>query len=120
MFPVTPGAFDTVAYPNGPPSYATEVFVYTIDKELGELVYATYLGGASTDAVEDVRINSNGEVVLFGWAGQAGGPGSATSFPTTSSAFQPNHGGLIDVYVGSPHAYRRRAQIFYIPRREQG
>lgn len=50
------------------------------------LIYSTYLGGSSNDAVHAVAVDSQGNVYLAGETASA-------DFPVTLSAFQTKHGG---------------------------
>lgn len=51
-----------------------------------QLLYATFLGGSSTDIPNSLIVNNKGELVVFGST-------SSTNFVTTEGAFQPRFGG---------------------------
>jgi hypothetical protein len=87
-FPVTPGAFDTtigIFKPDG--------FVAKLSAGGDSLIYATYLGGSTSDeSVSRIDSAENGEVVVSGATG-------STDFPTTPSAFDVTLDGEIDSYI---------------------
>lgn len=73
-FPATPGAFDT--------SYGGlfDIGILKYDSTGGELLYASYLGGAGSESAHSLVVNSRNELVLFGTT-------SSSNFPTSDGAF---------------------------------
>src|SRR5262249_48792875 len=61
----------------------------------GALVYATYLGGSTSDEGYGIAVDAQGNAYVTG--ATDGGPPSA--FPTTPRAFQPTSGGWVDAFV---------------------
>ncbi|MFT9057178.1 MAG: SBBP repeat-containing protein [Ethanoligenens sp.] len=86
-FPVTPGAFQT-SLPNSTSAYVTK-----FSADGSQLVYSTYLGGASNE--------SDGYSIAIDDAGHAYVTGTtrASNFPVTPGAFQTSLGGGYDVFV---------------------
>ncbi len=85
-FPVTPGAFDTER------SGSSDVFVAKIHPTGSELVYATYIGGASDEWAADLALDESGAATITGST-------LSSSFPTTAGAFDTTHNGSWDAYV---------------------
>lgn len=85
-FPTTPGAFDT-SY-NGD----WDAFAAKLNPAGSGLVYATFLGGSSSD---------NGRAIAVDGLGNAYVTGNTTSnnFPTTPGAFDRSHNGEMDVFL---------------------
>lgn len=92
-FPATSGAWDT-SY-NGPPS-TLDAFVAQIDPRLPstrQLVYSTFLGGASYDSVGALSVGVDGIVTVAGST-------FSTDFPTTPGCWDTTHnGGPQDAFV---------------------
>jgi len=77
--PVTPGAYDST-YSGG---NWGDAFVFGIDSAgggLGDLVYATYLGGTGSEYDNTIAVDTLDRIVVFGTTG-------ATDFPTTPGAY---------------------------------
>jgi hypothetical protein len=85
-FPVTSGAYDT-SYNGG-----QDMFVCKLDPSGKQVIYCTYIGSTNDDAVLDLKVNSVGEVVVFGYNASGG-------FPVTPGAFDETYNGGIDDYV---------------------
>jgi hypothetical protein len=91
-FPVTAGAFDTTA--NG----ADEAFVLKLNPSGSALVFATYLGGASSDDAYAITLDAAGSAYVTGRT-------ASTNFPTTGSAYDTTaNGGTWDVFVAKLNA----------------
>jgi hypothetical protein len=79
-FPATVGAFQT--------KFAGEVdaAILKFSPDGSQLLYATYLGGASTDLPNSLIVNARGELLIYGTT-------SSRDFPVHSGAFQSVFGG---------------------------
>jgi gliding motility-associated-like protein len=79
-FPATVGAFQT--------NFAGEVdaAILKFSPDGSKLLYATYLGGASTDLPSSLIVNARGELCIYGTT-------SSKDFPVHSGAFQSVFGG---------------------------
>ena len=92
VYPATVGAFNTST--NGGDSYTLSGLIQGFDVAISkfnttgtQLLYATYLGGASNEAPHSLVTNSNGELFIMGVT-------SSGNFPTSSNAFDKSfHGG---------------------------
>jgi hypothetical protein len=73
-FPTTAGAYDTTF--NG----ATDIFAVKLNATGSALLYGTYLGGSADDYVSDMKVDSSGNLYLFGDT-------PSSDFPTTSGAY---------------------------------
>lgn len=82
-YPVTVGA-----YQNTPGSS----FVTKLNRDLTGLGASTYFGGTSGDSINDVAVNSHGQVTLAGKT-------KSSAFPVTSGVFQQISGGATDGFV---------------------
>ncbi|MFN8391384.1 MAG: SBBP repeat-containing protein [Bdellovibrionota bacterium] len=67
-FPVTAGAFQTVARGNG------DGFVTKLKADGTGIVYSTFLGGSRTDVAYDVALDSDGAVYVVGYSDSADFP----------------------------------------------
>lgn len=85
-YPVSLGAYDTDF--NG----GVDIGIFKFDTSGGVRLWATYLGGASSDMPHSMFVNSLDELLLFGTTG-------STDFPITAGAYQSTHAG------GSPIDY---------------
>lgn len=100
-FPVTAGAFRSRALAE------PQVFVAKLNPAGTGLSYSTYLGpiaslsqfnpiigdlSLSRPLVFPIAVDNSGAAYVTGWT-------TSASFPTTPSAFQPDHRGFIDVFV---------------------
>jgi hypothetical protein len=89
-FPTTPGAYDTTYNGAGPPT--TDVVVARITANGQGVIYATYLGGSTSEKPYGVACNAAGEATIAG-ATQSG------NFPTTTGAHDRILGGPADAFV---------------------
>lgn len=85
-FPTTPGAFDTT-YNGG-----DEGFFSKLDPTGSMLLYSSFLGGVSPDAVYDLGVGQDGSLYLTGETRSA-------DFPITPGAFDPSWHGDTDAFV---------------------
>jgi hypothetical protein len=85
-FPTTAGAFDTT-YNGG-----DEGFFSKLDLTGSTLLYSSYLGGASPDAVFDLALGTDGSLYLTGET-------RSPDFPTTPGAFDTAWHGDTDAFV---------------------
>lgn len=58
----------------------------------GDLIYATYLGGSTTEMQKDLKVDSIGNVYVIGFT-------NSVNFPTTSNAFQKEVNGSQDAFL---------------------
>ena len=79
-YPTTTGAY--MERPGG----GTDVGIFKFDSLGQQRIYATYLGGGSTDMPHSMFVNSFDELIVFGTTG-------SIDFPTTTGAYQRQHGG---------------------------
>jgi len=98
-FPVTTGAFQKkhagvpgtmtgiLAFPNAVP----DAFVVKLNSA-GQIVYATYLGGANADIGLGIAVDSTGSAYVVGST-------SSQNFPVTLGAVQAHFAGNTDVFV---------------------
>jgi hypothetical protein len=85
-FPVTPGAYDTVA--NG----GYDAYVFKLNPTMSTLEYSTFLGGTEHDVGWDIAVDSLGQVYCTGVT-------FSSDFPSTLGSYEPEFGGLSDAYV---------------------
>jgi len=84
-YPTTSGAYDTT-------NSNSEAFITKLNSSGTSLGYSTYLGVGGTQGFR-IAVNGNGEAYVVGQT-------AATTFPTTSGAFDQTHnGGLFDGFV---------------------
>lgn len=88
-FPTTFGAYDRTH--NGG-AWGLDAFVAKMNPSGSSLIYATFLGGSGDDVGSGIVVDKSGNAYI------AGGT-SSTDFPTTSGAFDRNHGGFADAFV---------------------
>jgi len=79
-FPATVGAIDSTF------NSAVDAFVAWLAAGGDHLKYATFLGGAESDLVEDMALDQAGNVYAVGYS-------TSSDFPTTSSAYDTSHNG---------------------------
>ena len=100
-FPKTTGAYDTSL------SGSSDAFIVKIDPNDGHRVYATYLGGSSSDGGETIAVNSNGEAYIAGFTRSLDFPlrgGPISSSPTGGFLAKLNANGndlLYSSYIGN-------------------
>lgn len=80
-YPVTVGAFQTTMAGGG-----TDVSLSKYNPDGSDLVWASYLGGASSDNLHSMIVNTLGELCVFGTS-------NSTDFPRTANAFDNVLGG---------------------------
>jgi hypothetical protein len=85
-FPTTPGAFDTT-YNGGDEGFFTK-----LDPTGSTLLYSSFLGGASPDAVYDLGVGTDGSLYLTGETRSA-------DFPTTPGSFDTTWHGDTDAFI---------------------
>lgn len=84
-FPTTPDAFDT-SY-NG----QFDAFAVKLNPVGSTLVYASYLGGGSSDYGDAIAVDGSGNAYVTGRTG-------SNNFPTTSGAFDTSHNSYAESY----------------------
>jgi len=92
-FPTTSDAFDT-SYNGG----YWDAFVVKLDPSGSNLVYATFLGGSSSEGGRDIAVDSSGAAFVAGWT-------KSPDFPTTSGAFDISHNGGYDAFMVELNPY---------------
>ncbi|MBI2877535.1 MAG: SBBP repeat-containing protein [Candidatus Tectomicrobia bacterium] len=91
-FPTTDGAFD-VTFNGGRFYGGGDAFVVKLSSDGSRLLYATFLGGNSEDAVSGIAVDANGNAFVTGWT-------SSSDFPTTPGALEASfNGGDSDAFV---------------------
>lgn len=82
-YPITPNALQTEL------GGAADVAITSLNEDLSEVVWSTFLGGGAIDTGYDMAIDENGNLVICGSAGSA-------SFPVTEGAYQEDYlGGFV-------------------------
>ncbi|HYO63888.1 MAG TPA: carboxypeptidase regulatory-like domain-containing protein [Pyrinomonadaceae bacterium] len=84
LFPATPGAFDTTAN-------SLDAFLVKLNASGNALLYATYLGGTSSDEGQGVALDAAGNVYVVGTT-------QSNNFPT-KNALQSTFGGGKDAFA---------------------
>lgn len=79
-FPTTPGAFDTSR------DSCCDAVVVKVNSSGNGLVYATFLGGGSSDFAHDIAVDSASSAYVIGLT-------YSSNFPTTQGAFDTNYNG---------------------------
>ncbi|MBL8001323.1 MAG: PKD domain-containing protein [Flavobacteriales bacterium] len=80
-YPATPGAFD-LTYGGG----GTDIAVSKLNPDGSTLIYATYLGGSSTEYPHSMVVNANQELYVYGTS-------SSSNYPTSAGCFDGTFGG---------------------------
>jgi uncharacterized protein (TIGR03437 family) len=75
-FPITAGAFQTTRR-----SLVSSGFVAKLNPAGGAVVYSTLIGGSSNDGASTIRVDSQGNAIVFGTT-------TSSDFPATSGAFE--------------------------------
>ncbi|HXC03318.1 MAG TPA: SBBP repeat-containing protein, partial [Bacteroidia bacterium] len=89
-FPTTAGCYTHNA-PGG--GYYGDAYIFKLNPSASTLVWATYLGGASSyEQGEGIDVSATGEVYVTGWT-------QSNDFPTTAGAISSTFGGFQDVWV---------------------
>jgi hypothetical protein len=87
-FPETPGAFQPAS------GGSFDVFVAKINPSASALVYATFLGGASSEVAGGIAVDGAGNAYVAGTTSS-----TAATFPETPGAFQTVASGGADAFV---------------------
>jgi gliding motility-associated-like protein len=108
-FPVTPGAYQA-SFGGGFNNYGVgvDVGILKYNSTGNTLLYATYLGGFSTEIPHSLVVNENNELLIFGST-------SSFNFPVTSGAFDQSFNGGYGIYpLGSNEEvlYENGSDIF--------
>jgi uncharacterized protein (TIGR03437 family) len=69
-----------------------DVFITKLDRERGQVVYSTYLGGTEDDEARQILVDVLGNIYIAGNT-------SSANFPTTGNAAQRTFGGAVDAFV---------------------
>jgi hypothetical protein len=91
-FPVTPGAYQTKLN-QGAPTGNRDAFVAKLNPNASgaaSLIYATYLGGSSTDEAAGIAVDTLGNAYVTGGTGE----NATVPFPTTPGAVEPTYPGF--------------------------
>jgi gliding motility-associated-like protein len=88
-FPVSPGAFQT-SWKGGPNTGPWDIGILKFNPSGSQRVYATYLGGGSSDYPHSLVVDKQGNLVVFGRT-------SSVDFPTTAPTV--GKGGGRDIFV---------------------
>ncbi len=99
-YPVSLGAYQMA------PGGGVDIGIFKFDPLGSQRLYATYLGGASSDMPHSLFVNSFDELLIFGTTG-------STDFPTTDGAYQPAFAGGQSInYLSSIIPYTEGSDIF--------
>jgi hypothetical protein len=94
--PTTAGAFDRTCGDDGrcqgPLQVEGDAFVAKIAADGSTLVYSTYVGGAGTEIVTSLAVNSAGQAMITGST-------TSTDYPTTAGAVSHTLGNIRDAIV---------------------
>jgi hypothetical protein len=89
-FPTTPGVFDNIF--NGSLN-DNDGFILKLNHNGSSLLFSTFIGGDSNDAIGGIAIDNSGNIYANGYT-------NSNDFPTTASAFGTTHnGGFWDAFV---------------------
>jgi gliding motility-associated-like protein len=99
-FPATNGAFDRT-YNGG----ESDVVILKFDSAGSELIYATFLGGQSTEVPHSLIVNSKKELIILGTT-------SSSNFPTTLGAYDRSFNGGSNTNPMSGRSYPNGSDIF--------
>lgn len=101
--PSSPGVLPGVTASSIQPTFAGVVdgFVAKLNIGLGQIEYATYLGGSLRDSLLKVRVDAAGNAHVVGSTFSTNFPGTATSSIPALASFQPNFsvGAFTDAFV---------------------
>ncbi len=84
-----------------------DVFVSKFDSSLRDLLFSTYLGGASNDVANAVALDPSGNVLVAGYT-------ESTNFPFTAGAYRTNSAGRRDAFVAQLSASLSLAASTYL------
>ena len=83
-----------------------DIGIFKFDSTGSQRIFATYLGGSSTDMPHSMFVNSFDELLIFGTTG-------SSNFPVTAGAYQTSHAGGQNIeYFSSSIAYPQGSDIF--------
>jgi len=97
-FPTTPNAFDTTYnVPNATADGGAhgDMFVTRLTPDGSQITYSTFIGGPSLDSLEDLVVDSLGNVTVAGWATG----NNIKVFVTTPNAFDSTWNGSHDAVI---------------------
>lgn len=86
-YPITTGAYQTTH--NGPNE---DAFVTKLNANGDDLIFSTFIGGASADKSNSIVIDASGDVYITGNTG-------STDFPTTPGSYRTTNAGAVDAFV---------------------
>jgi PKD repeat protein len=69
-----------------------DTFCFRLAYDGATPLYSTYLGGTNWDLANGVAMDGSGNAYIVGAT-------DSTNFPTTTGAYQENHGGRVDVFI---------------------
>jgi len=75
-----------------------DIFISKIAPDGASLIFSTYLGGSSGDSVQNMELDSGGNILV-------GGRTSSTNFPTTVGAAQTTYAGGNDTFGNDEDAF---------------
>jgi hypothetical protein len=90
-FPTTLGAFD-LSYNHGEGDGGNDIILAKFDGEEGELLWASFLGGLSTEIATNLELDEVGNLVVSGHS-------ASRDFPAAGSRGHSHNGGAFDVVV---------------------
>lgn len=100
-YPTSLGAYQSV-YGGG----SCDIAIFKFDSTGTQRLYATYLGGSSSDMPHSLFVNSFDELLVFGTTG-------SNNFPVTAGAYQTTHaGGPASNYLSTSIAFQNGSDIF--------
>lgn len=85
-FPTVSNSYDIVA--NG----GTDAFVSKLSGNLSKLIASTFLGGSSADSINDISVDSTGNVYVTGKT-------ASSDFPVSTKGYDTSFGGDSDAFV---------------------
>ncbi|HET6444676.1 MAG TPA: SBBP repeat-containing protein [candidate division Zixibacteria bacterium] len=95
-FPTTPGAFDgTIGEGDCGPEICADGYVSKIDALGANLDYSTFIGGDLEDSAHSLAVDSIGRAYVTGETL------SASTFPTTTNAYDGSHNGGSDAFFSA-------------------
>lgn len=113
-FPVTKDVFqDKVGGVSQDTQALTDVVIMKYSSDGSKLLYATYLGGRSSEVPHSMISNSRGELVVFGTT-------SSNNFPLSSKAYQKKFGGGISYTDGTGISFPNGSDMFVAVLSENG
>lgn len=87
-FPTSTGAFSQSL------AGGQDVFISSLNNDLSNFVFSTYLGSVDDDIGFDIDVHSTGKVVVTGET-------NSNNFPTTANSFSPSNAGGIESFTAS-------------------